>query len=148
MLSAGIIWIRKKKKRQECYLSVMWQRLITLTHHRTRDSLSSVYYTGLRGEIDLKWQLLGPFLWRVKLTCTRWRLRDWSTCVILSQAVLSGYIEASVGCIFFMLQGRKSEEKARCEIEMQQPFHWSSTIWLTGNCFDNRLIVSAFSHTL
>lgn len=34
-------------------------------------SLSSVYYTGLRGEINLKWQLLGPDLWRAVLTCMR-----------------------------------------------------------------------------
>lgn len=32
-------------------------------------SLSSVYYTGLWGEINLKWQLLGPDLWRAVLTC-------------------------------------------------------------------------------
>lgn len=31
-------------------------------------SLSSVYYTGLRGEIDLKWQLLGPNSRRAALT--------------------------------------------------------------------------------
>lgn len=56
------------------------------SHITETQSLSSVYYTGLRGEIDLKWQLLGPVLWKVKLTCTQWRLwSTWSYCVQLSR---------------------------------------------------------------
>lgn len=78
IVSTGIIWIRKEEEAGTLLVSHVTEPHYTHTSPKP-ETLSSVYYTGLRGEIELKWQLLGEFLRRVKLTCTQWRLSDWST---------------------------------------------------------------------
>lgn len=63
------------------------------SHITEPQSLSSVYYTGLWGEIDLKWQLLGPVLETRRTVCRDSPLwSSWSHDV--HQAVVWSYQDA------------------------------------------------------
>lgn len=123
VVSSGIIW-NQRRRRDGNITCQSCDRASLYPHITKADILSSVYYTGLQGEIDLKWQLLGPFLWRVKLTWTQSTLQRLVylnlLCsavqgVILSLALLSGDIMACADFVlsfyFFTRKERKIEEQ-------------------------------------
>ena len=91
----------------------------SLHSHITKpETLSSVYYTGLQGEIDQKWQLLAPCLPRAELTRAQWTLLHvylnslCSSVWFYRKALLSGDIRPSANCIFFFFT-REEEIESR-----------------------------------
>lgn len=113
--------LNQKKKRQEHYLSVMWQTLITLTHHQTKCLL---HWESGRNQSKMTAVRSNPAESEVVHSVY---LSDWSTwnyCVQLSRVrcylqMLSGYIIASAGSIF---------TRAKKKDQRKQGLKWVSRV--------------------
>lgn len=82
MVSTGIIWIQVEKRQEHC-MSVMWQRLITLTHQPAAVSLKCLLLWA-SGRNRSKMAAVRSRL--MVLTCLQWRQGD------VSDAEACGYL--------------------------------------------------------